>query len=190
MIPERYREKLPPYWYENEVAQYHFEGTAAAIDAFKAQREDVEAQFFPWSATWALDIWEWIYFGQKQTGSIEERRKNIQRKHWAQLGFTPSVLRAIGLSVSTLKKVEMQEDFQNKMIRYVFLADDTFDAHHATAAVERIRPVHCNGVVLEPVAAGVIEMKDTLIVGVKQYHVVSEFRVGMTPIKSYGEVVV
>ncbi|NGQ95001.1 DUF2313 domain-containing protein [Brevibacillus sp. SYP-B805] len=190
MIPERYRKKLPPYWYENKVAEYHFEGAGAAIDALNAQREDVEAQMSPWSATWGLVIWDWIYFGIKQSGSIEERRKNIQRKHWAFLGFTPGVLRAIALSASTLKRVDMVEEFGTKMIRYVFPDEDTFDSKHAVSSVEKIRPVHCNGVVLEPVSRLSIELQDTLVVEVKEYHRVNEFRVGMTPIKTRQEVVV
>jgi Uncharacterised protein conserved in bacteria (DUF2313) len=190
MIPERYRRKLPPYWYENKVAEYHFEGAAAAIDTFKAQREDVQSQLFPWSATWGLDIWDWIYFGQKQSLPIEERRKNIQRKHWARLGFTPSVLRAIGLSASTLKNVQMVEDFSEKVIRYVYPVEDMFDTRHAVQSVEKIRPIHCNGVAFEPTNRETIVMRDVLVVGIKEYHTVSEFRVGMTPIKRVEEVVV
>ncbi|MGZ0050901.1 hypothetical protein [Brevibacillus gelatini] len=189
MIPERYRQMLPPYWYENEVAEYHFEGAASAVDSFNAQREDLLRQFSPLSATWGLDIWDWIYFGKKQLLSIEERRKNIQQKHWAYLGFTPSVLRAIGYSSSDTKRVRMIEDFDKKVIRYVYLVEDLFDTKNAVQAVEKIRPVHCNGVAFEPVSAECIELRDVLVVGVKEYHKVREFRVGMTPIKRYEEVV-
>lgn len=190
MIPERYKRRLPRYWYENEVAEYHFEGTGNAIDVMDAQRRDIEVQFFPSTATWGLDIWDWVYFGQKQLLSIEERRKAIQRKHWSHLGFRPSVLRAIGLSASSLDIVIMQEDFMNKVIRYVFRADDVFDTSHVIHAVESIRPVHCNGVVLEPTHKASIELEDKLVIALKEYHKVGEFRVGMTPIKSYQEVVV
>lgn len=181
---------MPPYWYGNEVAEYHFEGTAAAVDAFSAQREDVLRQFSPWSATWGLDIWDWIYFGRKQSLSTEERRKNIQQKHWAYLGFTPSVLRAIGYSASTLKNVQMTEDFLGKVIHYVYLIEDQFDTRHAVQSVEKIRPVHCNGVSFEPVSGETLTFVDNVVVGIKEYHAVSEFRVGMTPIKRYEEVLV
>ncbi|MED1954898.1 hypothetical protein [Brevibacillus centrosporus] len=189
MIPERYRKMLPPQWYENKVAEYHFEGTSTAIDSHAVKRQDMELQFLPLSATWGLDVWDWIYFGKKQLLSIEERRKNIQQKHWAYLGFTPSVLRAIGLSSSSFKNVRMAEDFTQKVIRYVYQIEDSFDTKNAVQAVERIRPVHCNGVSFEPVAAEAIELRDTMIVGIKEYNKVSEFRVGMTPIKRYEVVV-
>ena len=189
MIPERYRQMLPPQWYENKVAEYHFEGAATAVDAFAAEREDVLRQFHPWTATWGLDVWDWIYFGQKQLLGVEERRKNIRQKHWAYLGFTPSVLRAIGYSSSAFKRVRMIEDFEKKVIRYVYPVEDRFDTKNAVQAVEKIRPVHCNGIAFEPVSLERVELRDVLVVGMKEYHKVSEFRVGMTPIKRYEEVV-
>ncbi|WNC14260.1 hypothetical protein [Brevibacillus brevis] len=189
MIPERYRKMLPPQWYENKVADYHFEGTTAAIDAHAEKRADLEQQLFPLSATWGLDVWDWIYFGKKQLFSIEERRKNIQQKHWAYLGFTPSVLRAIGISSSRLKNVQMVEDFGSKTIQYMFPVEDTFDTKNAVQAVERIRPVHCNGVSFEPTTRETIVLRDVMVIGIKEYHTVREFRVGMTPIKRYEELV-
>lgn len=189
MIPERYRKMLPPQWYENKVADYHFEGAAAAVDAHAEKRADLEQQFFPISATWGLDVWDWIYFGKKQSLNVEERRKNIQQKHWAYLGFTPGVLRAIGISSSRLKNVQMFEDFARKSIRYRYPIEDTFDMKSAVQAVEKIRPVHCNGVLFEPVSAETIELIDTLVVRMKDYHKVREFRVGMALIKHFEEVI-
>lgn len=190
MIPERYREMLPPYWYENRVAEYYFEGVAVPVDDYAARRGELGLQFFPLLATYALDVWDWIYFGQKQPLGTEERRKNIQRKHWARLGFTPSVLRAIGLSASTLKNVQMVEDFLGKVIHYVYPIEDLFDTKHVVQSVERIRPVHCNGVSFEPVSGDHLQFVDNVVVGIKEYHIVAEFRVGMTPIKRYEEVLV
>jgi hypothetical protein len=71
----------------------------------------------------------------------------------------------------------------------VYQIEDRFDTKNAVQAVERIRPVHCNGVSFEPVAAESIELLDTMIVGIKEYNKVSEFRVGMTPIKRYEVVI-
>lgn len=189
MIPERYRSLLPPQWYENEVAEYHFEGTTAAIDAHEEKRLDIEQQFFPLTATWGLDIWDWIYFGKKNSSTHGERRNKIQQKHWSYMGFTPRVLRAIGLSSSVSKQVQMIEDFNKKVIRYVYPIGDQFDTKNAVQSVEKIRPVHCNGVAFEPVSPEAIELRDIMVIGIKEYHRVSEFRVGMTPIKRYEEVV-
>ncbi|MGN7469638.1 putative phage tail protein [Brevibacillus sp. SAFN-007a] len=142
MIPERYRQMMPPYWYENEVAEYHFEGTASAVDAFHAQREDLQQQLTPWSATWGLDIWDWIYFGKKQLLSVEERRKNILRKHWARLPFTLPVLRAMGQAVGKLEKVT--EDFANKEVVFEFSDSQPVNLLDLSKDFERIRPIHVN----------------------------------------------
>ncbi|MED0735680.1 hypothetical protein [Aneurinibacillus thermoaerophilus] len=63
MIPLRYREILPSYWYENEAAIYHFEAAKTALDTEEQQTDEWSKQFLLPSATYGLDIWEWIYFG-------------------------------------------------------------------------------------------------------------------------------
>lgn len=142
MIPERYRRMLPPQWYENDVAEYHFGGSEAVIDAFNLQREDILQQFSPWSATWGLDIWDRIYFGNKQLQSIEERRKNIKRKHWARLPFTLPVLKAMGQAAGKLEKVT--EDFLNKEIVFEFSVEKPVNVVGLSKDFEGIRPVHVN----------------------------------------------
>jgi hypothetical protein len=63
MIPERYRKMLPPYWYENHVAMYHFEGGGAELGRQKEKIKELGNQFLLPYATYSLDVWEWIYFG-------------------------------------------------------------------------------------------------------------------------------
>jgi len=41
MIPLRYREKLPPYWYENEVAETHFVATGGEVDYQREKSKDI-----------------------------------------------------------------------------------------------------------------------------------------------------
>ncbi|WP_409177507.1 putative phage tail protein [Brevibacillus fortis] len=142
MIPERYRRMLPPQWYENDVAEYHFNGTTAAVDAFNVQREDILQQFSPWSATWGLDIWDWIYFGEKQLLTIEERRKNILAQHWARLPFTMPVLQSLGRAVGEL--VSVSEDFEAKEIVFTFQQNKSVDLLTLHRTFERMRPVHVN----------------------------------------------
>ncbi|WP_289137889.1 putative phage tail protein [uncultured Brevibacillus sp.] len=142
MIPERYKRMLPPQWYENKLAEYHFEGATAAVDVQEVKRLDIERQFFPLSATWGLDIWEWIYFGKKQLLSIEERRKNIQSQHWAKLPFTMPVLKSLGMTVGQLLSVS--EDFASKEIVFSFHQDKPVDSLALHHIFERMRPVHVN----------------------------------------------
>jgi hypothetical protein len=76
------------------------------------------------------------------------------------------------------------------VIRYVYPVEDTFDTRHTVQAVEKIRPVHCNGVAFEPTTRETTVLRDVLVVGIKEYLTVVEFRVGMIPIKCFEEVVV
>lgn len=63
MIPFKYRSKLPPYWYENTVAELHFEGAGGEADYQEEKMKEIGNQFLLPYATYALDVWEWIYFG-------------------------------------------------------------------------------------------------------------------------------
>lgn len=66
MIPLKYREILPPYWYENHVAMFHFEGAGNETDYQKAVIQELGKQFALPYATYSLDVWEWIFFGGKE----------------------------------------------------------------------------------------------------------------------------
>ncbi|AKF92632.1 putative phage tail protein [Brevibacillus laterosporus] len=142
MILEKFRKKLPPYWYENEVAEYHFEGSMEAIKSLDAQRMDLMKQFNPMTATWGLDIWDWIYFGKKQSLSIEERRNKIRAQHWARLPFTMSVLQSLGNATGGLLSVT--EDFKAKEIVFSFEQDQPVDLLTLHTVFEKMRPVHVN----------------------------------------------
>ncbi|MED4581887.1 hypothetical protein P9578_03740 [Brevibacillus choshinensis] len=70
MIPERYRRMLPPQWYENNVAELHFEGTGGEVDQQTLKIKDLGNQFLLPYATFSLDVWEWIYFGGESSGDV------------------------------------------------------------------------------------------------------------------------
>ena len=46
MIPVRYREVLPPYWYENEVAGWHFGVMEEEIDLREKKMNELVDQFY------------------------------------------------------------------------------------------------------------------------------------------------
>ncbi|MGG4454460.1 putative phage tail protein [Brevibacillus porteri] len=142
MIPERYRRLLPQQWYENKIAELHFEGAMSALDAHAQKRSDVEHQFFPLTATWGLDVWDWIYFGNKQLMPVDDRRKNIQRKHWGRLPFTMPVLRSLGQTVGDL--ISVTEDFSKKEIEFEFSLQLPIDLIMLHDMFEQMRPVHVN----------------------------------------------
>lgn len=140
MIPLRYREQLPPYWYENQVAETHFVAAGGEFDYQKEKSKDIANQFLLPYATWGLDIWDWIYFGDNQLGSYAERRENIRKKNLAKAKFTISTLTALGNTVGKLRGI--REDFANKEIVFEFDALQPVNAVQLSKDFAKIRPVH------------------------------------------------
>lgn len=143
MIPAHYREKLPPYWYENEVAEYHFEG-AGGESAFQSEKiAELGKQFLLPYATYSLDVWDWLFFGETKLGTKEERREAIRRKNLAKSRFTLQTLYSIGRAAGNL--LEISEDFARKEITFQFSDSQPVKLLTLTRDFERIRPVHVIG---------------------------------------------
>lgn len=142
MIPLRYREMLPPYMYELDMAERHFSVMEKEIDDRDGLIDDLTNQFLLQRATWALPLWEWMYLHQEQIGSMLQRRELIRRKKLSKLPFRLPVLRMIGSKYGKL--IDVQEDFASKTIRFIYATDAAFDAGALLADFEYIRPVHVN----------------------------------------------
>jgi P2-related tail formation protein len=142
MIPLKYRERLPSYWYENTVAEYHYEGAGSEMDRGKQAIIDLGNQFLLPYATYSLDVWDWIFFGQVQRGTNQKRRDDIKKKYLSKARFTLTTLRTIGAMAGALRRVS--EDFPNKRIYFDFEAIAPLDLESLYADFERIRPVHVN----------------------------------------------
>lgn len=142
MIPLRYRQMLPPHMYEIDMAERHFGVMELVVDDREKSIDDLGNQFILQRATWSLPIWEWIYFRQEQTGTLEQRREAIRRKRWAKRPFTLPTLRLIGNKYGNL--LDIQEDFRAKQIRFVYSVDSALDIKALLADFEYIRPVHIN----------------------------------------------
>lgn len=144
MIPLRYREVLPPYWYEIDIAERHFSVMEAEMDERQKKMDELRDQFILRRATYALEVWEWIYFRKVQTGSLEERREAIRKKRWAKRPFKLPVLRLLGAQYGKL--LDITEDFVEKEIHFEYAANEPFNARQLLVDFEYIRPVHINRV--------------------------------------------
>lgn len=140
MIPLKYRQALPPYWYEIDMADRHFSVMEEEMDGREKTIEDLGNQFLLQRATWALLVWEWIYFQAEQAGTETERREAIRKKKLASKPFKLPVLRALGSQYGKLLRVS--EDFLAKEIRFDFSAENPIDLKKFYQDFEYIRPVH------------------------------------------------
>ncbi|MCY7484341.1 putative phage tail protein [Paenibacillus alvei] len=143
MIPLKYRQALPPYWYEIDMVDRHFSVMEEEMDGREKTINDLGNQFMLQRATWALSVWEWIYFQAEQSGADDQRREAIRKKRLANKPFKLPVLRAIGEQHGKLIRVE--EDFLAKEILFEFTAEKPVDLKRLYADFEYIRPVHVLG---------------------------------------------
>lgn len=153
MIPQRYREVLPPFWYENEIAGWHFSVMEETMDSREMNMDELQNQFLLQRATWALSLWDWIYFRSEQLGTTEQRREAIRRRKWARKPFNLAVLRSLGSQHGNL--IQVKEDFIGKIITFQYTLDTDanyeFIFNELLTDFEYIRPVHVNGLFLETV---------------------------------------
>lgn len=146
MIPVRYREMLPPYWYENEVAQYHFEGGGGEIDLKKEKTHELGRQFLLPYATYGLDVWDWLFFKDIQFGTNEERRSAIRRRNLEKSRFTLEILRAIGNEAGGLSRID--EAFSRKEIDFYYNNPGIMRTVQLLDDFAKIRPVHVKAAVV------------------------------------------
>lgn len=142
MIPIRYREVLAPYWYENEVAGWHFGVMEEEINLRSEKMSELVNQFLLQRSTWGLDLWEWIYFRTDQVGSLANRREAIRRKRLAKKPFKLPILRQLGAQYGKL--LQVKEEFLAKEIHFEYDAGAPIDLAGLFADFEYIRPVHIN----------------------------------------------
>lgn len=142
MIPVRYREVLAPYWYENEVAGWHFGVMEEEIDLRSEKMSELVDQFLLQRSTWGLDLWEWIYFRTEQIGSLANRREAIRRKRLAKKPFKLPILRQLGSQYGKLLKVT--EEFLTKEIHFEYDSSSPINMAGLFTDFEYIRPVHIN----------------------------------------------
>lgn len=148
MIPVRYREVLPPYWYENEVAGWHFGVMEEEIDLRSEKMSELVNQFLLQRSTWGLDLWEWIYFRTGQVGSLANRREAIRRKRLAKKPFKLPILWQLGTQYGKL--LQVKEEFLAKEIHFEYEGSSPINMAGLFTDFEYIRPVHINRAV--PVA--------------------------------------
>ncbi|UOK65373.1 hypothetical protein MT997_14110 [Paenibacillus sp. OVF10] len=148
MIPVRYREVLAPYWYENEVAGWHFGVMEEEIDLRAEKMSELVNQFLLQRSTWGLDLWEWIYFRTEQVGPLANRREAIRRKRLAKKPFKLPILRQLGAQYGKL--LQVKEEFLAKEIHFEYEGSSPINMAGLFTDFEYIRPVHINRAV--PVA--------------------------------------
>lgn len=191
MIPERYRAKLPPYWRENNVAIYHFEAAAGEIDFQKARKEDLDRQMNIKTATWGLVYWEYIFKVTPKLGdSYDIRRARVVAKYLKRNPFTPAMAAEITklfIAPEGRDKIIVSEDPDTGFFYISTPLASVYDIESWVQDIRKRKRVP-HTFVPQLSCVSTLEVQETITVNLKRYHTVSEFNVGMTPLKYKSEV--
>ncbi|WP_232695471.1 putative phage tail protein [Brevibacillus daliensis] len=193
MIPERYREQVPPYWYENKAALYHYESGGGETEFQRAKKMDLDRQMSITTATWGLVFWEYMFQVKAKLGdSYETRRARVIAKYRERNPFTPALGRSITKLFVTQKGEERIQITEEPDTGFFYIAvplDTVYDIASWVQDIhkrKRVPHVFMPQLVVE---AGVV-IDEMVFVRQRRYHMVKEFRVGMTPMKYQNEVMI
>ncbi|AMA74013.1 MULTISPECIES: putative phage tail protein [Aneurinibacillus] len=142
-IPLKYRQKIPPFVYEDPILAKAFEAIDEEIQLFNKKAQEIVDQYFLSTATWGLPVWEKMFGITDSSGTDEERREKIRRKYWAKRNFTLETLRLVGEQAGHLDAVK--EDFMRKIVMFEFFLDKPVHLPSLYKDFEELRPVHVQG---------------------------------------------
>ena len=147
MEAERLMRHMPKYYrgiFEITLLQKVIEKELDTVDLIS---KDVLNQFFIYTATWSLPIWERIFglsVGDK-TSNIEERRENLISK-LRSYGTTTKEMIARVAKTFTNGEIEVVEDNSNYAFKILFtsIVGIPKNIENFKAVIEVIKPAHLN----------------------------------------------
>ena len=147
MEVERLMRHMPKYYrgiLEIETLQKAINDELEIMDAIS---KDVLDQFFIYTATWSLPIWEKIFgltVGDK-TSNIQERRENLISK-LRSYGTTTKEMIARVAKTFTNGEIEVVEDNSNYAFKILFtsIVGIPKNIENFKAVIEVIKPAHLN----------------------------------------------
>ncbi|MGN7470507.1 putative phage tail protein [Brevibacillus sp. SAFN-007a] len=176
--------RLQPFQRKSKLYQAIFDAELPQYVSREEAITDLRAQMDVSTATWALVIYEYEY-GIKTDPSktLEARRSSVIAKMRGAGKFTAPLAHAI---VSAFTDRVSRVTFTGRIkIQFDELTD--LDLAVVAAALEDVKPAHID-VEYDLKNNSALVISDKVIVHHRRYHKVSEFRVGMKPLRYQSEV--
>lgn len=178
--------RLAPFMRRSEVFKSFFDSVEPEFSSREEAIADLEAQMSVTTATWALPLYEKEYeIKPDPSKSLEERRAAVIAKMRATGKFTAAMALAI---VRAFTDKVRRVTFTGR-IRIHFDELANLNLITVAAALEDVKPAHID-VEYDLGNSCALVITDKVTVSQRRYHKVSEFRVGMKPIKYQTEVIV
>lgn len=178
--------RLEPFMRRSEVLQSFFDSVEPEFANREEAIANLEAQMSVTTATWALPLYEKEYeIKTDPSKPLEDRRAAVMAKMRATGKFTATMAHAI---VSAFTDRVRRVTFTGR-IRIHFDGLTELNLIAVAAALEDVKPAHID-VEYDMGNSSALVISDKVIVHQRRYHKVSEFRVGMKPLKYQSEVTI
>lgn len=186
MFSDTMLKRLQPFMRQSSVYK---EILIAQVPQYNSREEaiaDLQAQMTVNTATWALSIYEREYgIRTDPSKSIQERRAAIIAKMRGTGKFSTDMAVAIASAFTD----RVRKASFNGRIRLHFESVEELNLMNIAAALEEVKPAHLD-VEYDMGNLMPIEITENIVVTQRRYHKVSEFRVGMQPMKYQSEVTI
>lgn len=135
---------VSPIYDQSKVMQAIFECIGKEVDDLHAWCSDILNQFFPQTATWALDIWEnRLGIITNTLLPIEIRRRNVLRKLTTRTPVTPSRMKSIIEAVSGVE-VDIEQNIAPYTFRILLISQgsENIDVWQVNQTIKNTKPAH------------------------------------------------
>ncbi|QQE75226.1 putative phage tail protein [Brevibacillus composti] len=177
--------RLAPFMRRSEVLKSFFASVEPEFSSRDEAIADLQAQMSVTTATWGLLLYEKEYELKTDPSPLEERRAAVMAKMRATGKFTATMAHAI---VSAYTDKVRRVTFTGR-IKIHFNGLTNLNLITVAAALEDVKQAHID-VEYDMGNSSDLVISDKVTVSQRRYHKVSEFRVGMKPIKYQTEVIV
>ncbi|MGG1662875.1 putative phage tail protein [Brevibacillus sp. NRS-1366] len=180
---------MPPYYKNSKIAKGIFGAIESESDGLVAFGLDVIQQGNPRLATWGIQQWEtdMKLAAVPEATPIEQRRARVLSRMGTPPVVTPKEMERLLAEFTRSQKAKIVEYGREKRFSIEVGLNDLTDLAGMSSVAQEMKPKHLSfAPSLGSEAA--ISFDEQVFMTSRRYHKVSEFRVGMKPMKYQSEV--
>jgi hypothetical protein len=180
---------IPPYYKKSKIANGILGAIETESDRFVEFALDVIRQGNPRLATWGIGQWEkdMKLPAVPEDTPIEQRRARVLSRFGTPPVVTPREMERLLAEFTQSRTARVVEYGREKRFTVEVGLNDTIDLIGMSAVAQEMKPKHLT---FSPSLGSnaTMSIDDQVFMTSRRYHKVSEFRVGMKPMKYQSEV--